>query len=369
MALLYRNRIGRLAIGLAWSCAIACSSDATGARHNSIRFLVVQGAEGIGQRLIEYEALPFRQRRSMPTFTGDSGMSVLLHANANGFFAVRFAGTSLPEHGWELVRYGADWHVAASRSAAVLVDTVAVVWPLALQITPDRRYVVLAVNAPSNLSNTLVVLDAVTLAVVNRTGRPLPQFPNSAPTAATGSEVLLASGASGACPTPLVWLDVATGLTADSTTMPCDYVLNGMLSSRQIYRRGPQSTPSPHFELYNITTATVTATVDSASPAFQPSALATHGRLVYFEPGNALVLDAQALTVIGRVPTGEDASGPRTVTHGVIDSATGLVIAVSAPRTFCIACFPSPDGIVILDPDSLTVLVDHLIGAPVSVVH
>ena len=342
--------------------AVACG-DVTGVGYSAIRFLVVRGAYGDGQRLVEYRAPPLVERRTMPLFTPDSGMFVLLREGTDGgFYAMRFAGP-FPLHGpWTLARYNADWHIAASRTSAELIDTVSLLATPYLTSTPDHRYVVLAVNSLAS-SEMLVVLDAVTLAVVNRTGRDLPQYPASAPTAAAGSQVLL-WGPGGMCPVPLVWLDVVTGLTADSTTMPCDYGLWGALTHRRVYRRGLV----PRVELYDITAGTVVATSDTVRPVFQPYALATHGRLILFEAGRAAVLDAEALTLLGRVATGPDPARPRTVWLAVVDSAIGVVIGASAAPSGCVSCIPVPDGIVIFDAERLTVIVDQLVGAPVAIV-
>lgn len=304
----------------------------------------------------------------MPTYTTDSGLSVLLRdAAGSGFYAERFPGTNPLGPAWELLRYDGDWRIAASRSAAELVDTVSLSTPPYLQFTPDHRYVILAVNALQS-SQMLIVLDALTLGVVNRTGRSVPRFPVSAPTAAMGSQVLLAWVQGGGCPAPLVWLDVVTGLTADSTAMPCDYLLQGALTSRQVYRRGPTSGPMPRSELYDITTGSVIATADSVVPVYQPWALATQGRLVYFEAGDAAVLDGQALTLVGRVATGTNPADPRTVTAAVVDATTGAVIGTSAGRALCSACLPTPDGLVAIDPRSLGVIIDQVLGLPVEIV-
>src|SRR5512134_2203878 len=113
---------GLLVGGALW--AVACG-DVTGVGYGAIRFLVVRGAYGDGQRLVEYRAPPLVERRSVPLFTPDSGMFVLLREGTDGgFYAMRFAGPFPLRGPWTLVRYDADWHIAASRTSAELIDTV-----------------------------------------------------------------------------------------------------------------------------------------------------------------------------------------------------------------------------------------------------
>jgi hypothetical protein len=314
--------------------------------------------------LVEYAAPPLAERRSMPTFTSDSGMYVLLRDGiSGGFYAMRFAGSIPLVPGWKLVRFDADWRVAAS-----YVDTATLATQPYLQHTPDGRYLVADLITMPSYTRSLLVLDPVTLSVIHRSVQPLYLKDQGDATAATGSQVLLTSPNAGECPVSLVWWDASTGLTADSTAMPCDYVLLGALTSRRVYRRGPQSA-TPRTELYDVTSAAVLASADSVGPFLWPYALPTNGRLVFFEDGDAAVLDPQALTLFGRVPTGTGPVGARFVMSSITDPATGDVIGAAADPTLCVSCFPNPDGVVVIDATSLKLLVDQRIGAPVQLVH
>lgn len=266
------NKSRRLAISLGMAAAMACSHDATGPGSGSIRFLVVQGSNGVGQTLVEHQGPPLVERRSMPTFTSDSGMYVLLRdGTGGGFYGVPFAGSFLQGPGWTLARYDANWHVAATH-----VDTATLATQPYLQHTPDGRYLVANLLTMPNYTRSLLVLDAVTLAVIHRSVQPLYLMDQGAATAATGSQVLLTSPNAGECPVSLVWWDAATGLTADSTAMPCVYVLLGALTSRRVY---VTQSGTPNTELYDVTAGAVIATADSVKPFLLPYALPARGRL------------------------------------------------------------------------------------------
>lgn len=81
------------------------------------------------------------------------------------------------------------------------------------------------------------------------------------------------------------------------------------------------------------------------------------------------MIDPQALTVFGRVSTGLGNLGPRLVMGSVVDPPTGHVIGASADPANCVSCFPAPDGIVVIDPVNLKLVVDQRLGAPVQLVH
>ena len=117
----------------------------------------------------------------------------------------------------------------------------------------------------------LSLLATTSLAALARIRRlPLPPsyflFPPDGPTAASGTWVLVTSPNAGECPVSFEWLDTETGLTADSTTMSCEYVLKGAVTHRQVYRRGPYAVPSARNQLYDVTADAVLATGDSVSP-------------------------------------------------------------------------------------------------------
>ena len=365
----HRRIAGRaLLVAAALSVATACNSDVTGTDRGSVRFLAVEGNIGFPQQLVEFQAAPLTALRSMPLVSGDTTTVVLLHDGPDGgFYALRYAGFGPQGQAWQLLRYDANWHVAASVTGAVLLDSTSLNDGPNLTLTGDHRHLVAAINSIQT-SRLLTVLDPVTLATVNLTGRPLPQFPEAAPTAATGSQVLLTS-LSGVCPQELVWLDVLTGQTADSTTAPCGYALEGAATHRRIYRLHSDSALGNQLDFYDITTGTViAATTDSLRSGFLRYALAPHGRVIVFEPFDAKVFDAGSLARLGTVPTGADESGPRTTIQAVVDSATGLVIGTTASRTFCADCYPTPDGIIVLDPDRLTLDADKVIGTPLELV-
>jgi hypothetical protein len=338
----------------------ACRHDVTSPGAGAIRFLVVQGSNRLGQTVVEFQGPPMVARRSMPTFTSDSGMYVLArNGTGGGFYAWRFAGSIPNVAGWKLVRYDDDWRIAATYS-----DTASPTQPY-LQLTPDGRYLVANIIGGTR---SLLVLDAVTLAVIHRSVQPLYLWDQGAASAATGSQVLLTSPNAGECPVSLVWWDVSTGSTADSTAMPCDYVLLGALSSRRVYRRGPQS-GTPLTELYDITAAAILATADSVAPLFWPYVRPASGRLVVFEGGDAAVVDPQTLTLFGRVSTGTGVLGPRFVNNSITDPSTGDVIGATADPVVCVGCVPSPDGIVVIDATNLKLLADQRLSTPVQLVH
>lgn len=362
----FKNTSSRLAMAIVLSAVASCSLDVTRVSPEAIHFLAVQGASGPGQRLVEYEAPPLVERRSMATFTSDSGMYVLLrHGTDGGFYAVRFAGIA-SGHTWRLVRYDANWNIGASRTATELLDTVSAAAGPYLQLTADGRYLAAEFITPPNYSRSLLLLDAVTLAVVHRVAPGRSLFYQSAPTAASGSQLLLTSPNAGECPVSLAWLDAASGLVTDSTAMPCDYLLQGALARRQLYRRGPQSGPTPRNELYDVTTGAVIARGDSVRPAYLWYPIKAQGRLVWFEGGHAAVTDPQSLTLFGRVSTGGASGWPRTVMMAIADETTGLVVGAAADPYN--GSFPTPDGIVVIDPVNLTFIVDQRLGSHVQVV-
>jgi hypothetical protein len=358
-----RRKYCKRAIILGLVTGTACGLGVTGPGSGAIRFLVVEGPNGPGQVLVEYQGPPLVTTRSMPTFTSDSGMFVLARdGTGGGFYAMQFAGSFPLVPGYKLVRYDAEWHVAAT-----YVDTTSVATQPYLQRTPDGRYVVAGLDTPSG-TRSLLVLDPVTLAVIHRSVQPLYLVDQGDATAATGSQVLLTSPNSGGCSMSLVWWDASTGLAADSTTMAaCGYSLVGAITHRQVYRWGPQS--GAHTELFDLTAGTVLATADSVGPFLWPYALLTLGRLVIFENGDAAVVDPQALTLFGRVATGTGLLGPRFVNNSMTDPATGDVIGATADPTQCVACAPSPDGIVVIDPSNLQLLADQRLAVPVQLVH
>ena len=355
------NRSIRLAIDLGLAVVVACSHEVTGPGAGTVRFLAVEGTNGLGQTLVEFQAPPVAVRRSMPTFTSDSGMYVLARdGTGGGFYAWRFAGLIPHVAGWNLVRYDDNWRIAATYS-----DTASPPTQPTLQRTPDGRYLVVSIFG----SGALLVLDPVTLAVIHRSVQPLYLRDQSAASAAKGSQVLLTSPNAGECPVSLVWWDASTGSTADSTAMPCDYVLLGALSSRRVYRRGPTS-GTPHTELYDITAAAVLATADSVAPFLWAYVRPANGRLVVFEAGDAAVVDPQTLTLFGRVSIGTGALGPRFVNNSITDPSTGDVIGASADPVVCVmGCAPSPDGIVVIDASNLKLLVDQRLGTSVQLVY
>jgi len=364
-----RRIAGRaLVLAAALSVATACNLDVTGTGPGIGRFLVVEGSVGFPRQLVEFQASPLTALRSMPLVSGDTTTVVLLHDGPDGgFYALRYAGFGPQGQAWQLLRYDANWHVVASVTGAVLLDSTSLNDGPNLTFTGDHRYLVAAINSVQT-SRLLTVLDPVTLATVNLTGRLLAQFPAAAPTAATGSEVMLTSFP-GVCPQQLVWLDVLTGQTADSTTAPCDYALEGAATHRRIYRLGSDSALDNQLELYDLATGTIiAATTDSLTPGFQRYALATHGRVIMFENFDAKVFDAGSLALLGTVPAGADESGPRIMMNAVADSATGLVIGTTASRTFCASCYPTQDGIFILDPGRLTLDANQVVGTPVQLV-
>jgi len=354
------NRSFALATCLLLAAVTACGHDVTSPGAGAIRFLVVQGSNGLGQTIVEFQGPPVIVRRSMPTFTSDSGMFVLARdGTGGGFYAWRFAGSRPNAAGWKLVRYDDDWRIAATYS-----DTASPGTQPYVQLTPDGRYLVVSVFN----SGSLLVLDAATLAVIHRSVQPLYLSDQAQASAATGSQVLLTSPSAGECPVSLVWWDASTGATADSTGMPCDYVLLGALTSRRVYRLGPQS-GTPRTELYDIMAAAVLATADSVVPFLWPYVLPASGRLVVFESSDAAVVDPQTLTVFGRISTGTGTLGPRFVNNSITDPATGDVIGATADPVVCVGCAPSPDGVVILDPVNLKLLADQRLGAPVQLVY
>jgi hypothetical protein len=339
----------------------ACGGDTLGFGEGSVRGLALKVTRD-GEALVEYGAPPLVERRRMPTYSGDSGMFVLLHDRTDGgFYAMRFAGGVWWRPGtWELVRYDADWHVVAVRPGAELVDTLSLVITPHLRFTPDGRYLIVAINALVN-AEMLLVLDPITLTELNRTGRPPPLV--LGPTAdTTASQVLLISVHT--CPTSLIWLDVVTGETADSTAMPCDYDLHGTLTHRQVYRYGPLSGQAPaRLELYDIATGSAIATADSASAIhFWRPPLAADGRLIYFGAGTVAVLDAQRLTLLGRVPI----SPYRDVASAVIDDRTGALFGATRPPGCVTIC--DADGIIVIDVTRRQLVVEELTGGPIVIV-
>lgn len=339
--------------------AAACSGDAFSFGEASVRALALVNAPG-GIVLVEYAAPPLIERRRMPAFTPDSGMYVLLRDGSDGgFYAMRFAGAFTGSGAWELVRFDGDWRVAASRSRSELVDTTSLIATPHLLRTPDRQHLIVAINAIQS-ARTLLVLDPITLAVVNRTGRP-PPLVLLGTTGATGSQVMLASIAG--CPVSLVWLDVLTGLTADSTAMPCDYHPHGALTNRVVYRYGPIS-GNQGLELYDITTGTVVARADSMRPLWPGNGpLVTRGRLVYAEIGNIGVYEAQTLALRGRVVT---AGGGRSLVSATLDDRTEALIGATAPPGCPGLC--EPNGLIIVDIERQRIAVDQILGTPVHVV-
>jgi hypothetical protein len=358
----------RAAAGAALAAvAAACGSDTTAAGQGAVRFLLVRGADALGQQLVEYAAPPLAERRSMPTITADSTMYVLLRAGAGGgFYAMRFPGSTW-RLDWQLVRYGDDWRVAASRTGTELLDTVTMATEPYLHLTPDGRYLVADVTTLPAYRRTVFVLDPATLAVVARLAPPLPVFYRAAPTAATGSEVMLAGPMGTTCPVPLEWLDVGTGLVADSTALPCDYLLNGALTTRRLYRYGPVS-GAAHLELYDAASDAVVAASDSIKPGYQIYPVRSRGRLVFFEANDAAVADTGTLAVLGRVGTGSGGAGARTVMNSIVDPVTGDVVGAVADRISCVACQLVPNGVVVIDPAGPALVLDARLGVPVQVV-
>lgn len=348
----------RLLAGVIICCAVAACGDATGVRFGSVHLLVVQGGQ-TGQRLVEYTAPPLIERRSMPLGTRGGTLDVLRRDGTDGgFYALRFDSTRK----WELVRYDADWHVAATRSAAELVDTLSMDAGATLAFTPDHRHLVLFVNPVWN-GSTVVVLDPVTLAVENRTDQRLAYFVSPFLSAATGSEILF-TGPDYVCPSPVVWFDVATARTADSTGMPCHWEFQGAATHRRIYRLGG---PASTVQLYDISSGTVLAATDSVKRLNSWYPVATRDRLIYFEPRDILVLDAATLTRVGRIVTWDSTRAPRFVMGGHFDDPTGLIVATTAPATAgCVACIPTSDGIMIIDPTKLRVVMDAVVGDPLD---
>ena len=294
---------------------------------------------------------------------------LLRDGRAGGFYAFAYSGVS-PGRTWRLVRYDADWNAAASATAADIADTAALASAPTLTLTADGRFLLAQISTQPDLTRSVLVLDPATLARIRRL--PLPPsyflFPPDGPTAASGAWVLSTSPNAGECPVSFEWLDVETGLTADSTTMACEYVLKGALTHRQVYRRGPYLVPSARNQLYDVVADAVLATGDSVSPAYLTYPFPIGGRLVWFEAGNAAVTDPSTLKVLGRVATGGVSGWMRTVVNAAADEPDGVLIGAAADPANSPLPVPTPDGIVIIDPIRLVLIVDSRLGALTRVV-
>jgi len=364
------GKVVKLLAAVALVTAAGCSLDVTSVRQGSIRFLAVVGSHGPGQRLVEYMAPPLAERRSMAVYDSIGTVVPLLRDGmAGGFYAYAYNGVS-PGGTWRLVRYDADWNVAASRTAAEIADTAALGFPPALTLTADGRFLVAEIWTQPGYSRSVLVLDPVTLVRIHRL--PLPPsyflFPPDGPTAASGTWVLVTSPNAGECPVSFEWLDVETGLTADSATMSCEYVLKGAVTHRQVYRRGPYAVPSARNQLYDVSADAVLATGDSVSPVYLSYPFPIRGRLVWFEAGSAAVTDASTLKVLGRVATGGVSGWSRTVVNAAPDVADGVLIGAAADPPNSPVPIPMPDGIVIIDPIRLVLIVDSRLGTYTQVV-
>jgi len=343
--------------------ALACSDSTGSSLTTAVRFLAVVGELGSDQRLIEYEAPPLSPRRVLPLVRNDTTLTVLLRSGARGgFYALRFPGITLPARGrWELVRFDARWQVTATRSAVELGDSMSMEAVPYLQYTADHQHLIANLH-PLAGGNQLLVLDPGTLAPITTVSRSTPPLPPGPPSGAVGSEVLLTWGSGGS---PLIWVDVLTGATTDSVTIPNDYAFQGALTKRLIYRRGPQS-GAPRTELFDLQSGVPLAALDSAVSLAPP--MITHDRLVYFQlSGYAEVVDASSFTELGRalVDTG---FGRHIAYAAVTDSATSMVIAASGDPSLCGSCLPPIDAITVVDPQRITTLLHTVVGQPVVLV-
>ena len=345
-----------------------CTADVTGVGEGSVHGLVIAGVSTV--QLIEYSAPPFTEARRLTLNGGSSFVRPMLTAPAGGFYAVGTAASPalpLAPDQWSVIRYGSDWTVRATRSGAELVggDTLITYF---LRLTPDERFLVTEVfSAPGAATpvNDLLVLDAVTLELVDR--RPMGArqlYTGFGPAGTSGTQILFLSAVSPGC-IAAVWVDVETGVRADSVGIPCDYSFRGALNPQRLYLY-PQVEELPQRLLLWDAGGAGVAAIDSVPP---PVLLAdpSRGRLVGLMGQTLMLIDAQTLGVQRVVPLAGLPGAP-SVVMGVIDPSGALFATVERARRCRQGICPRDPGLMVIDLDRGEVLAELELDEAVSVV-
>ena len=345
---------------LAILIAAGCTTDAFSFGDGSAHALVFSDGAWI-----EYSAPPLKERRRFTSTEPGTSVRVLLSDPLRGGFigvaepSAAVNSPLLPAQ-WSLRRYGPEWNVDATRTGVELLgpDSLFLTnW----RLTPDGRFFVLQVHSLQTTAvNDLLVLNAVTLAVVDR--RPLgPRdlYTGSGPTGATGSQMLFRSSFSPGCSNSLVWVNVETGLVADSTGRPCDQRFLGALSPQRLYFSSEVPGQPPRTVVWDAGTQTEVASSDSVV-ANDIRLDAIHDQLIVNMGLVLFLMDPQTLAVRGSItadPEGHDEFG-----SGQLDPRTGAYFVPAYKRLLTDKGFVTYDNrLVVLD------LVQRRVAAQLSV--
>ena len=346
-----------------WLAALVlggCTGDVTGVGEGQVRAVVISGVTTI--ELIEYSAPPIRALRHLTLNGGNSFVQPMVRDPVRGgFYAMAAQGSlagALAPGAWSVVRYGADWTIAATRSGVELVGTDSLVTYF-LRLTPDGRYLVTEVFSPpgaAHVINDLLVLDAATLELIDRRPMGLRQlYTGFGPPGTTGSQILFLAAVAPGC-VAAVWVDVAGDITQDSVGVPCDYSFRGALSPRRLYLY-PLIDELPQRLLLWDPSGAGLAEVESARPPLLLPDPARN-RLVGLMGSTVMLLDAQTLAVHRVIPL-HDVPGSPAVVIGVVDRGTGALFAIVDRTRRCRqGICPHDAGLMVIDLDNGAVLAE-----------
>ena len=345
--------------------AVACDGS-TSANGPALRFLAVTPAGTTAVRLIEFEAPPLRERRSLTLSTPDTTRVVLARADRRGgFYAVQFAGQWPAVDTWELLRYDADWQVVARRSAVEIAPGINPNTAFRARLTADGQHLLLAVGALQS-SPAIATLDPRTLAVEHRSAHPFTFIGSGIPDATSGAElVLLAPAGDGA-----VWQDALSGQLVDSVRIPAAGRVYGARTHRELYWLPSGGPGSDTLELYDVLTGDVLARTAGRFGGAALWAGPSPSRLLVDAYWEAVVLDATTLGELGRLDltlagTARFWGGAPLVPDPAVPS---MIIPTSAINLTPNPVGPPPDGLAIVDIERPAIVLNKVVGYTIRLV-
>jgi hypothetical protein len=331
----------------------ACSSgDAFSFGNGAARGLAWQFT-GDTATVIEFDGPPFREARRSNFVVGPSPLLAADPLTAGGFFVLSGdGGQAFPYH---VIQYDAAWHLVQNRRVSDVTSTTGLQL-MNPRVTPNGQYVTFYMNGSG--AGEWLVLDRASLGLVRRISlsglSPVTDgFPF--PRSETGSQSLMIRNSCPAATTyALLWINVATGVVADSAVVPCDVTVAGAVTHRRLLVSGSAG-GSPFVAIFDVDAGTTAPSIPFGL-FFSDDA---RGRL-YRTSTNAIDVFDSSLHPQGSVnfTGGWDPSG-------AVDAATGaILLAIVDPSV------PgATGGFAMLDPVGRREVGHAYLGKPTFLMH